>query len=200
LKNSICLSRFFAFSFDIGFDNRLPFSLNTTYLSPTFLIMAQLDEIKKFARGARAEVGRGTNPGRFNLFFALAQTKTTNYSLVVVMPSCPLMMMFTDPVGTVFVPPIAGMPLMTGVPIAVGAAPITMILGPFGVMPIDPAGMVFMPPIGIVPRMMIVPVTIMLGMCDHRRHREERGQCCTGEKCSKFHSWYLLVKGDEKRI
>jgi hypothetical protein len=53
LKNSICLSRFFAFSFDIGFDNRLPFSLNTTYLSPTFLIMTKTHRSKKNLREAR---------------------------------------------------------------------------------------------------------------------------------------------------
>jgi hypothetical protein len=28
----------------------------------------------------------------------------------------------------------------------------------------------------------------MLGMRDHRRHREKRGQRCAGEKRSKFHS------------
>jgi len=42
--------------------------------------------------------------------------------------------------------------------------------------------------------MMFVPVTIMmmLGVCHHRRSREERSQSCPGEKSSKFHSWYLL--------
>jgi hypothetical protein len=40
---------------------------------------------------------------------------------------------------------------------------------------------------------MFVPVTIMmLGVCHHRRSREERSQSCPGEKSSKFHSWYLL--------
>ena len=98
------------------------------------------------------------------------------------MPSGPVMMMFADPIGTVFVPPRAVVPRMMVVPIAVGVAPLVVSLGPFGVMPVNPAGVIIMPPIGIVPRMMIVPITIMmLGMCDHRRSREERGQCCTGE-------------------
>src|SRR5882757_2974210 len=110
------------------------------------------------------------------------------------MPSGPVMMMFTDPVGTVFVPPRAVVPRMMVVPIAVGATPIIVTLGPFGVMPIDPARMIIMPPIGVVPCMMFVPVTIMmmLGVCHHRRSREERSQSCPGEKSSKFHSWYLL--------
>jgi hypothetical protein len=33
---------------------------------------------------------------------------------------------------------------------------------------------------------------MMLGVCHHRRSREERSQSCPGEKSSKFHSWYLL--------
>ena len=106
-------------------------------------------------------------------FFALAQTKTTNYSLVVVMPSGPLMMMFADPIGAVFVPPRAVVPRMMVVPIAVGAAPVIVGLGPFGMMPVDPAGVIVMPPIGIVPSTMFVPITIMmLGMGDHRRSCE----------------------------
>src|SRR5882757_3818740 len=91
------------------------------------------------------------------------------------MPSGPVMMMFTDPVGTVFVPPRAVMPRMMVVPIAVGATPIIVTLGPFGVMPVDPARVIVVPPIGVVPCMMFVPVTIMmmLGVCHHRRSREE---------------------------
>ena len=104
------------------------------------------------------------------------------------------MMMFTDPVGTVLVPPRAVVPRVMVVPIAVGATPILVVLSPFGMMPVHPAGMIFMPPIGIVPRMMFVPIAVMmmLGMGYHRRSREERGQCCASEKSSKFHSWYLL--------
>jgi len=103
------------------------------------------------------------------------------------------MMMFTDPVGTVLVPPRAIVPRMMVVPIAVGAPPLTVSLRPFGMMPVDPTRVIVVPPIGVVPRMMFVPITItMLGVCHHRRSGEERSQSCPGEKSSKFHSWYLL--------
>jgi len=80
------------------------------------------------------------------------------------MPSGPVMMMFTDPVGTVFVPPRAVMPRMMVVPIAVGATPIIVTLGPFGVMPIDPA------------RVIVVATNLSCAMHDVRpnRHHDAR--------------------------
>ncbi len=162
-----------------------------------------LAEAKKSLRETRGRSDRGTYPGCSQPGFALAQKKTTNYSSavvssVVIMPSRPFMMMVFDPFRMMFVPPIAVVPRMMIVPIAVGAAPISMPFGPFRMMPPDPSGVIVVPPVGIVPRMMPVPITIVLGMCHHRRSREEGRQCCGGEKCSKFHSWYLLRKCNRK--
>jgi hypothetical protein len=78
LKNSICRSRFFAFSFDIGFDNRFPFSLNTTYLSPTFLIIAVTHRSQKNLREARGMERSRDLSRMLQPFFALAQTRTTD--------------------------------------------------------------------------------------------------------------------------
>lgn len=104
-------------------------------------------------------------------------------------------MMVRDPFRMIFVPPIAVVPRMMAIPIAVGTSPILVMLGPFGMMAPDPARMMVVPPIGIVPRMVLVPITIVVRMCHNRRSREEGRQCCGCEKCSKSHSGYLLRKG-----
>lgn len=103
--------------------------------------------------------------------------------------------MVLDPFRMMFVPPIAVVPRMMVIPITVGAAPIFVMLGPLRMMPPDPSWMMVVPPIRVMPRVMLVPITIVVGMCHHRRSREEGRQCCGSEKCSKFHSWYLLEKG-----
>jgi hypothetical protein len=103
-------------------------------------------------------------------------------------------MMVRDPFRMMFVPPIAVVPRMMVIPITVGAAPILVMLRPLGMMPPDPSWMMVVPPIRVMPRMMLVPITIVVGMCHHRRSREEGRQRCGGEKRSKFHSGYLLRK------
>src|SRR6202166_3128233 len=63
-----------------------------------------------------------------------------------------------DPVAMVLVPPATVVPDVGVVEIAIVAAPIGMILNPFGMMPIHPFAVVIMPPVGIAPFMMLVPV------------------------------------------
>lgn len=101
-------------------------------------------------------------------------------------------MMSLDPFRMVLGPPIAVVPYMMVVPVAVGAAPLGVSRGPFGMMLPDPSGVIFVPPQRVVPRMMVVPITIAARVRHRRRSREDCRQCCGGEKCSKFHSWYLL--------
>jgi len=82
---------------------------------------------------------------------------------------------------------------MMVVPIAVAAAPLGVSLDPSGMMAPDPSRVMLVPPHRAVPRMMIVPITIaVVRICYRRRSREKGCQCCGGEYCSKFHSWYLL--------
>jgi len=75
----------------------------------------------------------------------------------VVLP-LPIGMAPLDPVAMVFVPPVAVVPGVGIVPIAVVVAPIGMILDPLRMMPIHPAAIMVMPPVGIAPFVMIVVV------------------------------------------
>src|ERR1700693_3418286 len=109
------------------------------------------------------------------------------------------MMMFTDPLGMVVVPPAAVVPHMRFIVVAVVCAPLGVCLHPFRMMRVDPARMVVMPPVRIVPRMMVVQVAVVIARMRNRwRSCKQSCQCRRGENCSKFHSWYLL-KSDSVR-
>src|ERR1700683_4847716 len=99
------------------------------------------------------------------------------------------MVMFTNPFGMVVVPPTAVVPHMRFVVVAVVGPPLWICLNPFRMMRVNPARMVVMPPVRVVPLVMFVPVTVVvLGMCNHRRSREQCRHGCGGENRSKFHS------------
>lgn len=54
--------------------------------------------------------------------------------IVEVVPRLAVRMMLPDPRGVMFVPPVAVVPVMVVVPVAVGVAPVRMMLGPFRMM------------------------------------------------------------------
>jgi len=62
----------------------------------------------------------------------------------------PVRVMRIDPIGMMSVPPFAVVPFVTLVEVAV-AFPISMIVGPFGMVSPHPAAIVLMPPVGFVP-------------------------------------------------
>src|SRR5277367_2396854 len=105
------------------------------------------------------------------------------------------MMMFTNPVRMMVVPPCAIMPYVRFVIVAVIDAPLRIHCHPLGMMVVNPAGMIFMPPVRVMPFMMRVPVAVMIIVIrirGYRRGREQRSQSGAREKCSEFHCWYLL--------
>jgi hypothetical protein len=93
-------------------------------------------------------------------------------------------MMLMDPFRMVFFPPVAIMPMMVFIPIAVPS--------PFRVMPSDPIRMMLEPPATGVPLMMRVVVTpamlMLVGVHKSRHSREESCYHRTRHKCSPFHT------------
>src|ERR1700735_4894059 len=105
------------------------------------------------------------------------------------------MMMFADPFRMMVVPPRAITPDVALVIVTVIDAPLGIYPRPLGMMVVNPSGMIVMPPVRVMPFMMRVPVavmTVMIRVSGDRRSREQRSQSGAGEKCSKFHCWYLL--------
>src|SRR5437867_1812829 len=58
----------------------------------------------------------------------------------------PIRMMLFYPVAMIHSPPIAIVPFVMLVPVAIVVAPIRMVLGPFGMMTPEPVAIVLMPP------------------------------------------------------
>src|SRR5512146_3005762 len=99
--------------------------------------------------------------------------------IVVVVPWPPVRMMPLDPSGIIFVPPVAVVPMMMVVPVAVAAAPLRIMLAPLGMMLPHPSGRVRMPPVRVMPFVMMAvsaPSVMLVGARRAHRHRPEHGQ------------------------
>src|SRR6185437_1998182 len=98
--------------------------------------------------------------------------------VVVVMPALPMRVMLLDPFRIVFVPPVAVVPAIVVVPIAVGVAPLGITGGPLRMMLPHPSGIMRMPPVNVMPFVMLVvvaPSVMLFSVSRARRHGRHNG-------------------------
>ena len=100
--------------------------------------------------------------------------------LLIARPWMPVRVMLVDPGDVVIIPPVAVVPLMMVIPVAIGSIPGGVMPGPLGMVLPDPLWMVFVPPVGIVPVMVVVPVAefmmLIRTQCTRRHPGQNRGR------------------------